>query len=278
MIRQPKRIKADDPEFYKLVKRLGYAGVIWAGLSFVGWFLVGQIVLLFSVITLGGALVTLQMYLFNKAQTDNFHHYREIEALFSLHNTVQIIQPLPPTRLWAASPDFLTIIAAQIQHHQPKVVLELGSGVSTLISSYLLKAANRGELFTLEHEAHFASKSLEQLEVHCLHEYATIIHAPLVTTTLKGETWRWYDPAKIPDMGKVDLLVIDGPPKRVQKLARYPALPILFERLAQGAIIIVDDFARPDEYEMVKQWMADYMLKVVEIHDNEKGAIVLQKC
>lgn len=278
MIRQSKRIKADDPEFYRLVKRLGYAGLIWAVLSLLGWFLLGQIVLLFCVIALGGTLVTLQMYLFNKAQTDNFHHYREIEALFSLHKTVQIVQPLPPTRLWAASPDLLTIIAAQIQQHHPKVVLELGSGISTLISSYLLKAANGGELFTLEHEAQFASHSLQQLEAHCLHDYATIIHAPLVPTTVKGETWRWYDPTKIPDMGKVDLLVIDGPPKRVQKLARYPALPILFERLAQGAIIIVDDFSRPDEYEMVKRWIADYTLKVVEIHDNEKGAIVLQKC
>ncbi len=76
---------------------------------------------------------------------------------------------------------------------------------------------------------------------------------------MNGKTWNWYD---LPDLdklpGKIDMLVVDGPPWKLQHLARYPALPVLFKYLSDNAVIILDDGNRPDEKEIVKLWKKEY--------------------
>ena len=52
---------------------------------------------------------------------------------------------------------------------------------------------------------------------------------------------------------------------------------MLFDQLAPGAYVLVDDFMRDDEYTMVNRWLDDYNLKVVRTFANEKGAAILQK-
>ena len=50
------------------------------------------------------------------------------------------------------------------------------------------------------------------------------------------------------------MLVIDGPSGFIQKHSRFPALPVLFDRLAKNSIIFLDDAAREDEKEIVAMW------------------------
>ncbi|MBC8099940.1 MAG: class I SAM-dependent methyltransferase, partial [Armatimonadetes bacterium] len=60
-------------------------------------------------------------------------------------------------------------------------------------------------------------------------------------------------------------------------MARYPALPILFECLRVGALIVVDDADREDEQRMVARWLREYPLRVVDRPETEKGTVVLEK-
>jgi len=276
-MRHANHIEANDPKFFALRQYVIRIGLIWALLSLIAWAQFGESALIWSLIALGGLVIALQLHLYHKMQIENFHHYKQVEALFALYNAVELPQPIPAMRLWAASPDLLTIIAAQIQQHRPEMILELGSGVSTLVSGHLLKSLGTGKLISLEHEAGFAAISTARVEAHGLAEYASVVHTPLTSVALKEGAWQWYDVTHIPKIRSIDLLVVDGPPEGLQKRSRYPALPMLFDRLAQGAIIIVDDFMRPDEHAMVAQWLADYALDVVEVVDNEKGAIILRK-
>lgn len=54
------------------------------------------------------------------------------------------------------------------------------------------------------------------------------------------------------------MLIVDGPPGRVNKDARYPALPLLHERLNPGAHVFLDDATRPDERRILTQWLAEF--------------------
>ena len=51
------------------------------------------------------------------------------------------------------------------------------------------------------------------------------------------------------------MLVIDGPPGFIQKHSRFPALPLLFDKMADQSIIFMDDAAREDEKEIVSMWL-----------------------
>ena len=65
--------------------------------------------------------------------------YQQLETLIPLINDLDIKKSLPNTRGYAASPDYLSKINEIIKEKNPQLILEAGSGVSTLIASYALK-------------------------------------------------------------------------------------------------------------------------------------------
>ena len=50
------------------------------------------------------------------------------------------------------------------------------------------------------------------------------------------------------------MLVVDGPPRRLQDKSRFPALPKLLDKLSPNATIILDDANRENEKEVRKEW------------------------
>ena len=73
----------------------------------------------------------------------------------------------------------------------------------------------------------------------------------------------WYDDAVVAaglDVALrgelIDLLLVDGPPAYAagHELARYPALPVLYDRLAPGATVVLDDVERAGEQEVLRRW------------------------
>ncbi len=73
----------------------------------------------------------------NKAALENkkmsMTAYRQTEAFIQLSNLLQFKSPIPATRSWAASPDLLLLISETVKKNRPSLVVELGSGVSTLV-------------------------------------------------------------------------------------------------------------------------------------------------
>jgi hypothetical protein len=91
-----------------------------------------------------------------------------------------------------------------------------------------------------------------------------------------GRPRTWYDLKGLSALDPIDLLVVDGPPFFVGALARYPALPLLWDRLAQDVTILLDDADRPDEREVVRRWCGDHGVVVAERLATERGAVVLR--
>ena len=79
------------------------------------------------------------------------------------------------------------------------------------------------------------------------------------------------------------MLVIDGPPRTTQFLARYPAVPLLHKYFADKALILLDDANREDEVIIVGKWIAfleasSYKIEVHTFNHFEKGMILLEVC
>jgi predicted O-methyltransferase YrrM len=201
----------------------------------------------------------------------------QIESLFSIFSTLKPQLPLPTTRGWAASPDLLKEIISLTHRHKPQLVVEASSGVSTLIIAYCLQRLGAGKLVSLEHEQKFAQATQNNLSLHGLDDVATVIYAPLMEVEINGAKWLWYDLTKIEIPEAIDLLIVDGPPGTTQKLARYPALPMLHAKLSKKAIVLLDDGARADEAKIVEQWMAELKMSHSEYLPLEKGAYLIHK-
>jgi hypothetical protein len=201
------------------------------------------------------------------------YDYQQLEALFSLYQHVDIQTVLPAMRNHAGSPDFLNLIADQLKIHQPKLVLEASSGVSSIIvSEYLIKQLPNSNHLALENEKKYAD--LTQAKIR--NPQSKIIHAPLTKYTLDGKDYQWYDLSQLEQQLDIDLLIVDGPSKNLNALARYPVVPILAQRNALPKIIIMDDADRPDEQEIIKMWSTKYDYDVHYFY-LEKGAVVLTK-
>lgn len=204
-------------------------------------------------------------------------HYRQLEALQSMYAFLDFTALLPPMRDWVISPDFATILISEILENKPKTIVEASSGLSTLVSAYCLKKQGAGQVISLDHDRKYAGVSQANVVKHGLDNLAIVHHAPLISHTIDGRDWQWYDFSSLGDIDEIDMLIIDGPPKDVQALSRYPALPLLLKRMSATAIILLDDAGRKDEREIVARWLREFPEFDEEFVETEKGAAILRR-
>src|SRR5690606_5423473 len=101
--------------------------------------------------------------------------------------------------------------------------------------------------FSLEHDRIYYNKTRQMIDEHGLSEYITLNFCPLKQHRIKDDSWIWYDIAKAALPKKPTLITVDGPPGNTQELARFPAIPLLRDRITKNTTILLDDALRPDE-------------------------------
>jgi predicted O-methyltransferase YrrM len=202
--------------------------------------------------------------------------FRQVEALGGLYLDLQFARALPPTRGWAASPDFLSILARHAREQRPELVVECGSGVSTLILARCMQLNGQGRVVSLDHDPQFAEQTRRNLAQHGLSEWAEVIHAPIREHVLGNERWNWYDLHKLTG-ARIDMLVVDGPPMPLGKMARYPAGPMLLPLLSPTGVVFLDDTNREDEQRTIERWMQESPGFRVEKIDCEKGCVLMRR-
>lgn len=200
--------------------------------------------------------------------------FRQLQALSALERKLHLEQPLPPLRGWAGSPDFLTVVAEEIECHKPLAVVECSSGVSTVVCARMLQLNGAGHVFSLEHDPNFAVATSRMLARYGLSSWATVLDAPLDTARTPTP---WYSTAAIPQDIDIDLLIVDGPPEATASLARYPALPVLASRMSPHANVVVDDAAREGERQILARWLKEFPEFQQQFFDCEKGCAVLRR-
>ncbi|HEV8700177.1 MAG TPA: class I SAM-dependent methyltransferase [Candidatus Polarisedimenticolia bacterium] len=182
-------------------------------------------------------------------------------------------------RAAAISPDFATNLVTLIRRHRPGLIVEAGSGVSTLIAASCLREVGQGRILSLEQEERYARLPTEYLEDHGLADVARVVHAPLRSVALGPRTWEWYDTTALAKFAPIDVLIVDGPLQHGQarRLVRYPALPLIVETLSPGAVVVLDDGSREDEAIVLGRWLHEFVALDVERIPSEKGTVVLRR-
>ena len=160
----------------------------------------------------------------------------------------------------AMSPAGLARVATEISFAERRVVVELGSGISTVVLARLARELS-GTLISVEHLPEWAGWVRRALQRDGLGTVATVLEAPLRPhpLALGGAPWYAEDAlSALPDEG-IELLLVDGPPGYGAGMARsrYPALPLLADRLAPGALVVLDDAGREGEAEILDRWEAE---------------------
>lgn len=193
---------------------------------------------------------------------------------------------MPPLRGWAASPDVMRLLVRDIDRRRPALVVECGSGSSSVWIGYALRRAGAGRLVAVEHDARYAELSRALVASHGLEDVVEVRTAPLTAYTpedgpaaeAEGDAdRRWYDTSVLADLEGIGLLFVDGPPEATGSQARYPAVPVLLPRCAEDAVIVLDDASRADERALGDRWLAEHPdLRRTE-EAAEKGAHVFTR-
>jgi hypothetical protein len=182
--------------------------------------------------------------------------YRQLESLIAMYRQIDGDLAVPHLRGWAVSPDLALDLVERVLRGQCRTVLEAGSGTSTVLFAMAMEHVGAGHVTALEHDESYVAGTIELLERHGVAHRATVHHAPLVDVEVEGSPYRWYDLRGLALPNDVDLLFVDGPPEATGPLSRFPALPLLSDRLADRAEVVLDDGRRADETEIVRLWSA----------------------
>ncbi|MCB0571600.1 MAG: class I SAM-dependent methyltransferase [Phaeodactylibacter sp.] len=249
------------------------SGLLVVLLAFLEWglglpvFLPGIALLLLAFSVLGFRI----LQLIYKFQLSRIHDTNQVEALLWLYSRFTPSVNLPAMREVAGSPDFLKVLVEYYYSHQPQVIVEAGSGVSSIILSEVLKKeGSTTRHYALDHLEKYAGLTSEKV----LNPHSEVLFAPLKAYHIDGNSWKWYDINVLEKVDKIDMLVIDGPTEDIQPLARYPALPLLKEKLSDRVVIILDDTNRRDEQRIIQLWQKEFGLHAKSMF-TEKGTVVM---
>ncbi len=205
---------------------------------------------------------------------------RQERHIWETHNVFHTLAggaPLPVPGGWAASTDLLGEVLRVIAAQRPQRVIELGSGLSTLVIAAALRSNGGGHLFSIDAESDYAAATRAQLQRHGLSDWAEVRVAPLKQLSFEDSTRPWYDISQLADLKDIDLLLIDGPPTLLRADIRYPALPYFWNRLNPGAVVLLDDAARPAERAIASVWQQRFAGARFEHLRLEKGALRVVK-
>jgi predicted O-methyltransferase YrrM len=165
-------------------------------------------------------------------------------------------RPYLPWTEGTIRPAALVTVLNEITFAERKHIVELGSGVSTVVIGRLL-AQRGGKVTAVEHDPAWARLVRSQVERERLKDVVEVIVSPLEPHPASWSGAPWYSQESVALLpGEIDVLLIDGPPGYGQGMShsRYPAMPALAGRMAGLGLVILDDADREPEREIVARW------------------------
>ncbi len=200
----------------------------------------------------------------------------QTQPLVALAHRLPMRRPLPMMRGFAIAPDFALYLAELIAEEEPELVVETGSGVSTLVIAYALEKLGSGRVIALEHDPAYARRTREELARHGLTAIATVVDAPLEPVAIRGETFRWYAPRALDGLPAIDLVVDDGPPRHIGPMLRYASLPMFAERMStRGAFVL--DVIGEEERTVLARWRDELPELSQQEIASKKGHVLIRR-
>ena len=238
---------------------------------------------------------------------------KQLESFYGIQNYLKDgVLPLN-FHGWPISPDLGLYLTGLIQNNDYDVIIEFGSGTSTVLMAKSLQVKSRNnhlkskskkrkkkdvllckekttKIVTFEHNSDYYTSTSTALKNNGVDELVDLELAPLTDYEgIDGERYLYYSCYdKLQELSsslngkKANILVlVDGPPGSTNKNARFPALPHLLSALPdQKFTFIMDDYNRSEEKEIVGLWLAMAKEKFLDINidevPSEKGLAIVK--
>lgn len=198
---------------------------------------------------------------------------QQLEAFMGVQNYLNHGEHLPGMHGWPISPDFALYLVELIDGNDYDLIVEFGSGTSTVVIAKALARIARqqhGKPATVqvafEHLEQYHAQTQANLQHAGLLDAVQLELAPLADFKApNGSTYSYYScqsalhelAEQLSSDIKV-LIIVDGPPASIGKHARYPAVPSVLAGFKGAHIdILLDDYIREDEKEIVQLWLKD---------------------
>jgi hypothetical protein len=198
---------------------------------------------------------------------------QQLEAFLNIQSFFTHGEHQPIMHGWPISPDFALYLIGLLEKNDYDLILEFGSGTSTVIMAKALARLNNGrrkpsvEQVAFEHLEQYRTQTLNDLQAAGMVEAVEVVLASLQPYRApNGTTYSYYAcQEKLAELASSKqglnrkiLVVVDGPPGSTGKHARYPALPAVLSHFKTSSIdFVLDDYFREDEKEVANLWIKD---------------------
>ena len=159
------------------------------------------------------------------------------------------------------SSSVLDFLEWRIRTIQPKIILEFGSGISTICFARYMKElyidSETVRVFSIEQDQSYAHETREALKSLDLDKCATVVYAPLCEQVIEGIETTCYSLSTefLKDLlreNRPDFILVDGP--KEGKDFRFGTLPLIMPFLAPQTHFFLDDALRDNEINVAHQW------------------------
>jgi predicted O-methyltransferase YrrM len=183
---------------------------------------------------------------------------------------------------WTLGSRTINLLEREIHSRRPKVVLEFGSGISTVcIARFLADVHGENadwQIVSIDQSADFAANTHALLGKLGLAGRVRLLTCPLVMQTIEGLTANCYTMASRDEIGDLgagaDLVLIDGP--AAESGARFGTLPLARPYLAPDAQFVLDDALRDGELDVLHGWRKLPYVRLRGMRLIDKGLLVGQ--
>lgn len=173
---------------------------------------------------------------------------------------------------WALTSESLEWISQFVEAAGIRKVVECGSGLSTILFGSL----KLEKVLSLEHDFNWYTYTCQRLQQKGLLEYVDLQLCPLKESIWNGNSVKWYDINGISAFA-ADLILVDGPPQESCLRARYPAPHLLKAFIQPGTWLLLDDYSRHQETEIVNLWLKEIPeLELIKVPPFKYGLAVLR--
>lgn len=217
-----------------------------------------------------GAATVIIVCLMRRWQVKPPRYDQELRRLTAMVNLLPLVrESFLPFGWYAMEPEALVTLMSQIQLRRPQVIVECGSGLSTLLIGGLIKQDRLGHLYSIEEDEVWYRAISRLIEDRGLGDRVTVIHAPLEPYAIdEGHEMKWYSGDSLnralPSLDRIGVLIVDGP-KTTEDVSRFPALPYFSSLVDEETLIVLDDVDRPSEQWVLSEWQGLRSL-TVEVH------------
>ena len=161
---------------------------------------------------------------------------------------------------WTLGPRSLELLFALVSDLSPTLVIEFGSGASTVVMATAMERLGRPggapSILSLEQDLGHAERTRALLDKAGLGGVAQVVDAALGEQSVEGQTTTCYVvPQEFESLvagRKAELVVIDGPVGRPG--VRFGTLPLVARFAAKDSQFVLDDAMRDGELDIAARW------------------------